>query len=161
MVRRTPLIRWYRRYDPTWLMKARTPAELAAKTGLPPEQLVDTIGRFNGFARTGRDLDFGRGSSEHEAKLGREIGLMQPIDRAPFVAIRCKPSILGTKGGVRTNERGQALRPDGSIIAGLYSAGNVMANPVGTRTPSQVGTTLGPYMTWAFICGQSITEDNR
>jgi len=89
------------------------------------------------------------------------VGLMIPIERAPFIAIRCKPSILGTKGGVRTNEKGQALRADGSVIGGLYCAGNVMANPVGTRTPSQVGTTLGPYMTWGFICGNAIARDNR
>jgi 3-oxosteroid 1-dehydrogenase len=161
MVRRTPLIWWYRRYDTGWLVKARSPRELAAKIGVPPEALASTIDRFNGFARTGEDLDFGRGRSDYETKLGRSLGLMAAIDRAPFVAIRCKPSILGTKGGVRTNESGQALRPDGSVIAGLYCAGNVMANPVGTRTPSQVGTTLGPYMTWGYICGQSITRDNR
>lgn len=161
MVRRTPLIRWYRRYDATWLVKARTLRELAARTGLPAGALEETIARFNEFARTGHDLDFHRGRSDYEAKLGRTIGLMRPIDHAPFIAIRCKPSILGTKGGVRTNERGQALRPDGSVIPGLYCAGNVMANPVGTRTPSQVGTTLGPYMTWGFICGRSITRDNR
>jgi 3-oxosteroid 1-dehydrogenase len=161
MVRRTPLIRWYRRYDRSWLVKARTPRELAGKIGLPADALAATVERFNGFARTGEDLDFGRGRSDYESRLGRSVGLMKPIDRPPFVAIRCKPSILGTKGGVRTNERGQALRPDGSVIAGLYCAGNVMANPVGTRTPSQVGTTLGPYMTWGFVCGQAIARDNR
>jgi len=161
MVKRTPLIRWYRRYDKSWLTMARTPRELAAKTGLPPVGLAETVERFNGFARSGNDLDFGRGRSDYEAKLGRAVGLMTPIDHAPFVAIRGKPSILGTKGGVRTNEKGQALRPDGSVIGGLYCAGNVMANPMGTRTPSQVGTTLGPYMTWGFICGNSIARDNR
>jgi 3-oxosteroid 1-dehydrogenase len=161
MVKRTPLIRWYRRYEKTWLTMARTPRELAAKVGLPPDALADTIERFNGFARGGKDLDFNRGGSDYEMKLGKALGLMKSIDQAPFVAIRCKPSILGTKGGVRTNEKGQALRPDGSVIGGLYCAGNVMANPVGTRTPSQVGTTLGPYMTWGFICGNAIARDNR
>ncbi|MBI2735506.1 MAG: FAD-dependent oxidoreductase [Rhodospirillales bacterium] len=161
MVRRTPLIRWYRRYDKTWLTMAKTPRELASKIGLAPDALAATVERFNGFARSGRDLDYGRGRSDYEAKLAKAIGLMAPIDNAPYVAIRCKPSILGTKGGVRTNERGQALRADGSVIAGLYCAGNVMANPVGTRTPSQVGTTLGPYMTWGFICANSIARDNR
>jgi 3-oxosteroid 1-dehydrogenase len=162
MVRRTPLIWWYRRYDRRWLIKARTLRELAEKVGLPPEALEATVERFNGFARSGEDADFHRGNSIYEKTLATSLsGLMRPINKPPYVAIRFQPSLLGTKGGVRTNARGQALRPDGSVIAGLYAAGNVMANPVGTRTPSQVGTTLGPYMTWGYICAQSILRDNR
>jgi predicted oxidoreductase len=42
-------------------------------------------------------------------------------------------SILGTKGGARTNAKGQVLRADGTVIAGLYAAGLAMANPIGTR----------------------------
>jgi 3-oxosteroid 1-dehydrogenase len=36
-----------------------------------------------------------------------------------------------------------------------------MANPTGMRTPSQVGTTLGAYMTWGFICADAIMATNR
>jgi 3-oxosteroid 1-dehydrogenase len=86
---------------------------------------------------------------------------MAEIKKPPYVAYRFRPSLLGTKGGVRTNEYGQALRADGSIIPGLYCAGNVMASPTGARTPSQVGTTIGPYMTWGYICARSILKDNR
>ncbi|KAA3447271.1 hypothetical protein C7I87_27115 [Mesorhizobium sp. SARCC-RB16n] len=50
-----------------------------------------------------------------------------------FARIDSRSSILGTKGGARTNERAQVVKPDGSIIPGLYAAGLAMANPIGTR----------------------------
>ncbi|MBB3527369.1 FAD-dependent oxidoreductase [Rhizobium sp. BK456] len=161
MVKRTPLIRWYRRYKPGWLLTAPSLEKLAALTDLPSDSLKSTVQRFNHFARAGRDLDFGRGMSNfYEKQLASSLGLMKEINTPPFVAYRFRPSLLGTKGGVRTNEFGQALRDDGSVIAGLYCAGNVMANPVGARTPSQVGTTIGAYMTWGYICAQSILRDS-
>lgn len=162
MIKRTPLIWWYRRYQPGWLLKADSLEELAAKTGLPSGALRKTVERFNAFARTGIDEDYQRGSScFYEKSVASSVGLMAEIKKPPYVAYRFRPSLLGTKGGVRTNEYGQALRADGSIIPGLYCAGNVMASPTGARTPSQVGTTIGPYMTWGYICARSILKDNR
>ncbi|WP_162256376.1 FAD-dependent oxidoreductase [Sphingomonas sp. Root710] len=161
MVRRTPLIRWFRHFKLGWLLKARSIEELAAKTGLPPANLIETVARFNGFARTGKDLDFDRGAaSPYERSLASRLGTMREIDRPPYVAYRFRPSLLGTKGGVRTDSTGLALRADGSGIPGLYCAGNVMANPTGARTPSQVGTTIGPYMTWGYICARALLKQN-
>ena len=45
------------------------------------------------------------------------------------------PGDLGTKGGVRTDVHGRALRDDGSIIEGLYAAGNVSAPVMGHTYP--------------------------
>ena len=61
-----------------------------------------------------------------------------------------KASFLGTKGGPRTNERGQILNHQGEAIAGLYAAGNVMANAFGSKGVG-AGTTLGPCLTWGYI----------
>ncbi|KYB46051.1 hypothetical protein AB664_27480 [Brucella anthropi] len=68
-------------------------------------------------------------------------------------------SIIGTKGGPRTNEFGQVVRQDGSIIPGLYAAGLAMANPIGTRAVG-AGTTLGPNLTWGFISAETILKQN-
>ena len=38
------------------------------------------------------------------------------------------------------------------VIPGLYAAGNLMANPFGTKGVGG-GTTLGPVLTWGYICG--------
>jgi 3-oxosteroid 1-dehydrogenase len=51
------------------------------------------------------------------------------------------------------------LRPDGSRIAGLYCAGVAMANPIGTKAVG-AGTTIGPCLTWGYICGQSLLREN-
>jgi 3-oxosteroid 1-dehydrogenase len=67
-------------------------------------------------------------------------------------------SILGTKGGARTNAKGQVLRNDGTIINGLYAAGLAMANPIGTRAVGP-GTTIGPNLTWGFICANTIVNE--
>jgi 3-oxosteroid 1-dehydrogenase len=72
------------------------------------------------------------------------------IETPPFYAMPFKASFLGTKGGARTNEKGQALREDGSPIEGLYAAGNVMANSFGSKGVG-AGTTLGPCLTWGYI----------
>ena len=60
------------------------------------------------------------------------------------------PGDLGTKGGVRTDVHGRALRDDGSIIDGLYAAGNV-SSPVMGHTYPGPGGTIGPAMTFGYL----------
>ena len=63
-----------------------------------------------------------------------------------------KASFLGTKGGPRTNEKAEVLDERDEPIAGLYAAGNVMANSFGSKGVG-AGTTLGPCLTWGYIAG--------
>ena len=60
------------------------------------------------------------------------------------------PGDLGTKGGVRTDVHGRALRDDGSVIDGLYAAGNVSAPVMGHTYPGPGGT-IGPAMTFGYL----------
>lgn len=148
------------------LIKANTIAELAGKAGISGAALEETIERFNRFALAGKDVDFGRGetSTEHfylrlkaDSKGNAALGT---IEKPPFYASRFLLGILGTKGGPRTNERGQVLREDGSVIAGLYCAGTAMANFIGTRNLAN-GSTLGPFMTWGYLCGKNLVLENQ
>jgi 3-oxosteroid 1-dehydrogenase len=160
-VRHSPSFRWYARKQPGWVIEAPTLARLAEKIEVPATNLEATVARFNEFCAGGRDLDFHRGESVWEAfKAGGPGKALGAIERAPFVAMSLNRSILGTKGGARTNENGQVLREDGSVIAGLYAAGLAMANPIGTRAVGP-GTTIGPNLTWGYICGTSLLSDNR
>jgi 3-oxosteroid 1-dehydrogenase len=153
--------RWYAHYQPDWIIKASSIEALARRIDLPVASLTATIERFNGFCANRRDLDFKRGESVWETKkFGGAAAQLKAIERPPFLAMTFNRSLLGTKGGVRTNCRGQALRSDGSVIAGLYAAGLTMANPIGTRALG-AGTTLGPNLTWGFICAESLMHDNR
>ena len=151
--------RWYARKDPTWLIHASTLPELAERIGVPGTALVETVARFNGFCVGGRDLDFHRGESPWERFKAGGGPALGPIEEPPFYAMPLNRSILGTKGGARTDAKGQVLRPDGTVIAGLYAAGLAMANPIGTRAVGP-GTTIGPNLTWGFICAESMLVRN-
>ena len=148
-----------------WFRKARTLDALARKIELDPAALGATIERFNRFARDGKDEDFNRGETAWEMFYTRDParpnqnGALGAIEQPPFYAAPYHRGILGTKGGPRTNERGQVLRADGSVIAGLYCAGVAMANPIGTKAVG-AGTTIGPCLTWGYICGKNVLREN-
>lgn len=152
--------RWYAGYDKRWVVKAASLDELAGKIGVPPASLQATVARFNTLCDKGRDEDFRRGESGWEDyKAHGPQNRLGRIEQAPFLAMSINRSILGTKGGARTTAGGQVIRPDGSIIGGLYAAGLAMANPIGTRALG-AGTTIGPNLTWGFICAETILKQN-
>jgi 3-oxosteroid 1-dehydrogenase len=136
------------------IVKADSLAELAQKAGLPAEALAATIERFNGFARKGVDEDFHRGESAYDRYYGDPTNKPNPnlgeISHGPFYAAKMVPGDLGTKGGVRTDVHGRALRDDGSVIEGLYAAGNV-SSPVMGHTYPGPGGTIGPAMTFGYL----------
>ena len=61
---------------------------------------------------------------------------------------------LGTNGGARTNALAQILDVDGTPIAGLFGAGNVISCPTGS-VYAGAGGTLGPALTFGYIAGRS------
>src|SRR5439155_24919116 len=111
------------------IVTADTLEQLAAKAGLPADRLKATVERFNSFARSGTDEDFHRGESAYDRYYGDPTNTPNPnlgaITHAPYYAAKMVPGDLGTKGGVRTDVHARALRDDGSVIDGLYAAGNV------------------------------------
>ncbi len=154
-LRASPILRRHRRYDPNWMVEAPDIVTLAERIGLPPAELKATVARFNGFCQTGIDTDFGRRTrSSTTSSHPDPIGLL-PIGEAPFIAVPFNRSFASTKGGPRTDARGRVLRPDGSVINGLYCAGVAMANPFGTRGIG-AGTTIGPNLVWGYVCGRDI-----
>ncbi|UNX53270.1 FAD-dependent oxidoreductase [Georgenia sp. TF02-10] len=128
-------------------VKASTLRDLAAKIGVDQGTFRATIERFNGFARSGVDADFGRGNSAYDRYYGdplvRPNPNLGPIEKGPFTAYRVVIGDLGTKGGVVTDEHGRALREDGTVIEGLYAAGNSSASVMGRTYPGP-GSTIGP-----------------
>ncbi|MEM7404940.1 MAG: FAD-dependent oxidoreductase [Pseudomonadota bacterium] len=156
---------WYARNQRGWLKLANTLPALAEKIDVNADALRVTINTYNADVATGRDRAFHRGESLWEQKLsGATPDDLEPalgsIERGPYFAVPLNRSILVTKGGPRTDATGQVLRPDGSRIGGLYCAGVAMANPIGTRNVG-AGTTLGPCMTWGYICARSLLRTNR
>lgn len=156
---------WIGRRDPGWFRAAPTIADLAGRIDVDPTTLEATVARFNGFVRAGRDADFHRGETAWETfytgvpdRPGMN-GALGAIATPPFYAAPYHRALLGTKGGPRTNARGQVERADGSLIGGLYCAGLAMANPIGSKAAG-AGTTIGPCLTWGYICGRNILREN-
>jgi 3-oxosteroid 1-dehydrogenase len=146
-------------YDSGALSSAPTLDKLAGRIGVPPRALRDTVLRFNGFAWTGRDLDFKRGDSVYDRYYADPTNWPNPalgsVDIPPFYAFKIVPGDLGTKGGIVTDARARALRPDGSVIAGLYAAGNSSAAVMG-HSYTGAGATIGPAMTFGYVAANDI-----
>ncbi|HWJ81548.1 MAG TPA: 3-oxosteroid 1-dehydrogenase [Nocardioides sp.] len=150
--------RWYKNGT---IKKAATLEELAAEIDVPADELTATVERFNGFARTGVDEDFHRGESAYDKYYSDPTVKPNPslhtIDQAPFYAVKIVPGDLGTKGGLLTDERARVLRPDGSVIPGLYAAGNVSAAVMG-YTYAGPGATIGPALVFGYLAVEDIAE---
>ncbi len=162
LLERLPPARWAARADPGWLRQAGSIAALASRIGLDPAALEATVARDNAACAAQKDAEFGRPTAAEAAATGdrRRRGGLEAIERPPFLAMPFNRSILGTKGGPRTNAQAEVLRPDGSIIPGLFAAGASSANPIGTRGVG-TGTTIGPYMTWGYVAGLAMARRNR
>ncbi|GGQ72476.1 3-oxosteroid 1-dehydrogenase [Couchioplanes azureus] len=134
--------------------RARTLDELATRIGVAPGALAATVHRFNEFAARGHDDDFARGDSAYDRYYGdprnRPNPCLGPVRKPPFYAFRVVPGDLGTKGGLRTDERARVLREDGTPVPGLYAAGNASASVMG-RSYAGAGATLGPAMTFGYL----------
>ncbi|SEM24235.1 FAD-binding protein [Rhodococcus maanshanensis] len=135
------------------IQTAETVEELAAKIDVPVAALVETVQRYNGFARAGRDEDFNRGASAYDNYYG-DPTLPQPtldvLDQGPYYALRTRAGDLGTKGGLVYNEKAQVLRTDGGVIEGLYATGNTSAAVMGNDYAG-AGATIGPAMVFGYI----------
>ncbi|WP_262063765.1 3-oxosteroid 1-dehydrogenase [Streptomyces sp. STR69] len=134
--------------------KAWTLDALATSIGVPAAALRSTVSRFNSLAASGKDTDFGRGDSAYDHYYTDPAILpnscLAPLWLAPYYALRIVPGDLGTKGGMRTDARARVLRADGSVIPGLYAAGNASAAVMG-HSYAGAGSTIGPAMTFGYV----------
>lgn len=143
---------------------APTLRALAASLGMDPGQLEATVQRFNGFARTGIDHDYGRGNSAYDRYYSDPLCRPNPnlgtLEKGPFAAVQVVAGDLGTKGGIVTDESARALREDGTVIEGLYAAGNCSASVMGRTYPGP-GSTLGPACVFGAIAGRHLADSSR
>ncbi len=149
-------------FDPACIAIADTLEELASKTGISVAGLKATIDRYNGFADTGEDADFGKPMP------------LSKVAKPPFYALKASLIRHTQRNGVRVNTKSQVIEQsdqiagysgkaiDGSIsidqekvIPHLYAAGE-LGNVMGWRRPHG---SLGNYATAARIAGENAAKE--
>lgn len=118
------------------VQSASSVKEMARKMGVPSSALEETIARYNRFVDAGRDEDFGK------------TVFTQKIEKPPFYFGRESFDLHTSLGGIRINEKAEVLRSDGSVIEGLYAAGETAG---GVHGKGRLG---GNALTEAFVFGR-------
>ena len=109
--------------------------DLAAAIGAPAEVLRNTLEEYERFCQNGRDEEFLK-----DPKFLLPLGL-----EGPWYAVKMFRKFDVTMGGVSVNARLQALRPDQSVIPGLYVTGDNASN--------WMGENYGPFFSsFAWAC---------
>jgi succinate dehydrogenase/fumarate reductase flavoprotein subunit len=146
---------------PSWLVEAPTLRALAERLGIESDGLEEQVASFNAAASLGNDPIFDRGQSAYDRYRGdpriQPNANVRPLGEGPYYGLELFLGTLGTKGGPRTNARGQVLSVDGAPIHGLFAAGNVAANVFGPGYPG-AGSTLGSGMTFGRLAGQAVVQ---
>ena len=149
--------------DGGYVKVAQTVEDLAAQIGVPAKQLKETLQRYSSFARTGVDEDFGKGESVYGHYYGDPTlknPNLAPIDRPPFYAVAVYPGDVGTKGGLKIDERSRVLTADNRPIPGLYASGNTTGSVMGDTYPG-AGSSIGAAMVNSYSAVLDIVEGNQ
>jgi flavocytochrome c len=95
------------------IKQADTFQDLARESGLPQDIFTATIERYNRYCAAGKDEEFGKAAA-----------MLAQLTKPPYYSIEVWPLVLNTVGGAVIDSNARVLRPDGTIIPGLYAAGN-------------------------------------
>lgn len=119
---------------------------LASKAGLPASAFRATMARYAAFQKAGIDKDFGRNSTQ----------MPTPLETPPFYAIRVKPAIHHTMGGIKVDAGLHVLRADGTPVPGLFAAGEVTGGFHGANRLG--GNGVADIVVNGKIAGQNAAE---
>ncbi|HVZ45248.1 MAG TPA: FAD-binding protein [Ramlibacter sp.] len=132
---------------------ALTLDELAHKTGVDTAGLKATVARHNGFAATGVDLDFAKGTTQLNRFNGDPAHgpnpCIGPLGNGPYCAMAVWPAEIGCSTGLETDEHARVLDAGQQPIPGLYACGNDLASIMRGTYPGP-GTTLGPALVFGY-----------
>jgi FAD binding domain len=145
-----------------YLVAGDTIEQLAQRLNIDPGNLRETAKRMNGYAKSGRDLEFARGSTVYQnhngdASAGGLNPNLGPIATPPFYALRLYPSDIGTSAGLVTDDAARVLDTGDRPIPGLYACGNDMQSIMGGTYPGP-GITLGPAIVFAYLAASDATR---
>jgi fumarate reductase flavoprotein subunit len=80
--------------------------------GVKPMVLKNTVDEYNSFCDRG-----------HDAVFVKNRLFLTPLRNPPYYALKCGVALTTTHGGIKINERMEALNKEDEPIPGLYAAG--------------------------------------
>ena len=123
-----------------YTVTGETYEELAEAMGVDAAAFAATMDKWNAAVAAGVDEEFGRTS------------FANPLDTAPYYAIKVTAGIHHTMGGLTINPQTQVLAGDGTVIDGLYAAGEVTGGVHGgTRLG---GNAVADFVVFGRIAGE-------
>jgi fumarate reductase flavoprotein subunit len=96
----------------TEVMGAASIAELALQMGVAPAVLSATVDQYNHFCLQG-----------HDDLFAKDIRYLRPLKGPRYYAVKSRTVFLGTKGGIKINEKTEVIDKKGRTIPGLYATG--------------------------------------
>ena len=141
-------------YAPT--LKDLAEATKTAAAGCAPafteEKLRETIEKYNEYVKNQKDDDFGK------AVLAGAIDL-EAVEADPEMGICISPrkaSLHHTMGGITINTNAEVTRADGSVIEGLWAAGEVTG---GIHAGNRLGgNAIADIFTFGRIAGENAAK---
>ncbi|MBQ2948252.1 MAG: FAD-dependent oxidoreductase [Clostridia bacterium] len=121
---------------------AATLEELAAKIGVPAENLLKTVEAYNAAVEAGASDEFGR---LYDGTVNSYNFCTNKIEGDKFYAIRLHALCVMTLGGVTANTDMQVLDETGNAIPGLYAAGETVGGIWGKFVSGGTGV-MGPIV---------------
>lgn len=127
-----------------YTFKGDTYEELAKAINIPADVFAKTMQTWNGHVKDKKDADFGRTS------------FANPLDTAPFYAIKVTPGIHHTMGGLKIDAGAHVLKANGEKIPGLFAAGEVVGGVHGGNRLG--GNAVADFVVYGRIAGKSASE---
>lgn len=118
--------------------------DLAKEIEVDPTTFAETMNTWNGYVKDKNDPDYGRTS------------FAEPLEKAPYYAIKVTAGVHHTMGGVAINSATEVLKEDGTVIPGLYAAGEVTGGVHGANRLG--GTAVADFVVFGRIAGASASE---
>ena len=122
-----------------FVFSGETYEALGAAIGVDGAALTETMNTWNGYVEAKNDPDFGRTS------------FADPLNTAPYYAIKVTAGIHHTMGGLKINAQTQVLNTEGNVIPGLYAAGEVTGGIHGANRLG--GNAVADFVVFGRIAG--------
>ncbi|MBQ7593519.1 MAG: flavocytochrome c [Synergistaceae bacterium] len=127
-----------------YTLEGNTYEELARVIDVPADEFTKTMNAWNKYVVERNDKDFGRTS------------FAKPLDSPPFYAIKVTAGIHHTMGGLKIDKDAHVLRGDGSIIPGLFAAGEITGGVHGGNRLG--GNAVADFVIFGRIAGQNAAK---